>query len=111
MEVSPELITNRVAVWRKWAPIKLTPPPLTKASIVVTPGITGLAIKLEDKLLKRKHRALVIALPELMEKLPSLLKGKLYVETTPDGLQVILQPPYEEPILLWKEEAIGNKQD
>lgn len=100
-------ITKRINLWSKWQPVDLTPPNLLKANIVTVPGLAGLAVQVQDKLLKTHHKPLVISIPTLMEKLPSLIKGKLYVETTPDGLQIILQPPHEDQIILWKEDKIG----
>lgn len=106
--IKQEDVDKRMKMWAKWVPISLIPPKLIKACIVTVPGISGLAISVEDKLLKKHHKPLIISIPTLVEKLPSIIKGKLYVETTDEGLQVLLQSPHEEPIVLWKEMGIDG---
>lgn len=105
-ELTPDAITSRLTKWAKWVPLSLTPPPIQKAVMFTAPGVAGVAIKLEDKLLKNHHKPLIVGIKDLMEKLPNLVNGKLWVETLPTGLQVTLHQPHEEPIVLWTEPPI-----
>ena len=97
-------------MWKKWVPIVLTPIAVSEAKIITAPGVPGMAISIKDRLLKGHHKPVLVGIPQLVERLPALIKGKLWIQTTPTGLQVSLAPPKAQPIVLWKEEEIDPQR-
>ena len=106
--VEGSVIKAKVVQWAKWTPINLTPLPITKATYINIPGVGGLAIQIENRVLKGKHKAIVVQVSSLFKHFPLITKGKLFVETTPEGLQLVMRPPHEPPIVLWKEVGIDD---
>ena len=101
-------VANSISLWRKWCPLNLHPFAVQEATLTLVPGVEGVALQLTDRLLKTRHKTLVLHIPGLIDQVLSLSRGKLYVETTPNGLRVCLQAPHEQPILIWQEKGIDT---
>ena len=108
-DLTPTVVKQTQQRWAKWQPIDLSPTTPVEAHIEVSPGIGGLGLKINNRLLKNKHRILVVPIVDLVTLIKTVVKGKMYVEVTPEGMQVVLYPPMEDPIVVWKEKPIDAK--
>ena len=106
--ISPEKAKTLIKQWAKWQPLSLAPVRVEKAILTMVPGLSGLTFKITDRLLKGSHLPVVVDMGSLVSIFPRILKGELFVETTPDGLQVVVQPPHSDPIVVWKEKGIDE---
>lgn len=105
--VSDETVIRLVSKLATWKPLQLKPVKPQKVFLTTVPGVNGLVIKVENKLLKDRHRPIVVRPDELLTKLPLFTKGRLYMEVGPLGMKVLIHnTPHEEPVVLYEENGI-----
>lgn len=110
-EVGDELMERKITQWQRWKPMNLTPPRIISAKLIHIPGINGLQLSVQDRLLKSLHAPISLPINEILGKLPGLLKGRLFARLSPEGLELICEPPHEEAVILWKEKSIAQQRD
>ena len=110
LTLQEETVLKHITQFASWKPIDLSPPRLLEVILTAAPGINGFSFEVEDRLLKKRHRPIIVSVPEILMKLPSMLRGKLFATVTPTGLQIDLIPPHEDPITIWTEEPLQPQE-
>lgn len=103
LHLTPTQLSKKVGLYKGWTPVDLSPARIIKAEILTMPGVNGLHIQISDRLLRSKHKPIIIPVEQLMLKLPDMLRGKLILSANPSGLALSLSLPHEPLITLWEE--------
>ncbi len=104
--ITNEDILVRMLKWAKWKSIQLVPPKIIKARLVTLPGVVGLTVEVTDRLLKEKHKPIMVPINKLLKVLPTAIRGQLYVELGEKGMSLLMNIPHQDPLVLWEEDGI-----
>lgn len=107
-KTSLQATINKAERWASWRPLHIKPVMPTAADITYFPGVGGLSFRVRDRVLKNRHRDIVITMPELVEILPPIINGQLYMVPGEHGLELELRKAGQLPKIVWKEKPISN---
>lgn len=103
--ITPERRLSLSNRWAAWGPTTLRHDAIKSVNVGVIPGLPGIAFTLQDRVLKDRHRPIIVPAKNVFEKMLAGMGGSLWLVPNDDGLQLDFRGT-KETVTLWVEEGV-----